>query len=238
MLDKHRSRASPYLDRLSQSFPGWTPDALSWLSFGLFLLGAVALAALRWMAGFSAWAVPTLLLSAAFLVFGGGVFDALDGHVARARKLASPTGDLLDHVLDRYADVALLLGLAVSGWAQPLIALLALVSLLLVSYMGTQAQAVTGKRQYGGVLGRADRIVLVSGASLFLGVLAVWDLLVPASWSLPLRVTVWGTALTLFDALLLVFVVLGQATAYWRARSTWRALRSAPPSPPPPSGPH
>ena len=236
MLDKHRSRATPYLDQLADALPGWTPDGLSWLAFGLFALGALALALLPLAPRLSSWLVPVLFLAAAFLVFAGGVFDALDGHVARRRGLASKAGDHLDHVLDRYADVLLLVGIALSGWAQPVLALLALVSLLLVSYMGTQAQAVTGRRQYGGVLGRADRIVLVSGASLLLGFALLFDALVPRSLSVPLRGALLGYTLTPIDLLLVVFVIAGQATAYWRARTTWRSLRS-PTGPSAPPGP-
>lgn len=230
MLEKHRARATPHLDRLADAFPSWTPDALSWLAFGLFAVGALALALLRWTSSFAWWAAPLLFVGAAFLVFGGGVFDALDGHVARRRGLSSPRGDLLDHVLDRYADVLLLIGIALSGWAQPVIALLALVSLLLVSYMGTQAQAVLGKRLYAGLLGRADRVVIVSGAAFLLGFVLIFDHFAPASLFLPYRFTVEGIVLTPWDLLLLFFAVVGQGTAFWRARWTWSQL-------PPPTSP-
>jgi archaetidylinositol phosphate synthase len=232
LLDKHRSRATPHLDRLADALPGWSPNALSWLSFGLFSLGAILLAALRWVGPLDPWFPPVLFVAAAFLVFGGGVFDALDGHVARRRGLSSPRGDLLDHILDRYADVILLLAIAVSTWAQPVLALLALVSLLLVSYMGTQAQAVLGRRLYAGLLGRADRIIIVSGTSLFLAILLFFDRFAPASLAIPYRGTVGGIVLTPLDVMLLFFAVGGQATAVWRASRIWREL--APPGTPRP----
>ena len=228
MLEKHRGRAAPWLDRLAVQLPGWSPDALSWMAFGLFGLGAVLLASLPFLGPWSRWFPPVLFFATAVVVFAGGVFDALDGHVARRRGVASATGDLLDHVLDRYADMVLLLGIALSGWALPVLALLALVSLLLVSYMGTQAQAVLGHRLYGGFLGRADRIVLVCGASLFLAFFLLWDAVVPTTLALPLRFRLGPWALTPMDGLLAAFALLGQATAYWRARVTWTALRSRP----------
>src|SRR2546430_14514327 len=58
------------------------------------------------------------------------------------------------------------------------VGMLALLGVLLTSYMGTQAQAVGQGRAYGGILGRADRLVL-----LFLGGLIQW--LGPPSGGVP-----------------------------------------------------
>lgn len=226
MLNEYRDHAAPWLDRMAERFDAWTPDEVSWLSFGLFALGAALLLLLRVTGGLSPWIPPLLFFGVAVAVFLGGVFDALDGHLARRRGVASPTGDLLDHVLDRYADLLLLLGIAVSGWAQPVLALLALASLLLVSYMGTQAQAVLGRRLYSGLLGRADRIVLVSGMSLLLSVWLLGDLIFPWAPKIPYRWSVGGLSLTPWDLLLLFFAVVGQITAFVRARRTWQELKA------------
>jgi len=43
----------------------------------------------------------------------GAAFDALDGIVARARGLACQAGEVLDAIVDRYADAAPLIGLAI-----------------------------------------------------------------------------------------------------------------------------
>ncbi len=231
MLEEYRQWARPHLDRLSGPFLRFAPRTLSWTSFLLSVVGALAFGLLRWAGPQVTLMVPALFLFAGVAIFLGGVFDALDGHVARRRHLESPSGDLLDHVLDRYADLALLLGIAVSGWANPLLALLALVSLLLVSYMGTQAQAVLGRRQYRGLLGRADRILLLSLVSWLMGFWVLGNLLFPGPSSLPYRFLVAGVSLTPVDLVLVYFVVAGQFTAVYRARRTFREL------PPPPSLP-
>ena len=79
---------------------------------------------------------------------------------------ASLKGDFLDHVLDRVSDVLILGGLMFSGWCRSDLAAVALVVTLLVSYMGTQAQAVGCGRIYGGIMGRTDRMVLVMVVAL------------------------------------------------------------------------
>jgi archaetidylinositol phosphate synthase len=128
------------------------------------------------------WSVVSLIcafIAGVFFAFGQPFFgvlfvvlnsflDVLDGALARYTGLASPIGDYLDHVFDRYADVFIVTGIIVYGvqtWQAPVpswvIGIFAITGVLLSSYMGTQAQAVGLKRNYGGVLGRADRLVLL-----------------------------------------------------------------------------
>ena len=219
----YRARIAPYLDRLVRPFLGWSPDRLSALSLGLSISAGALAAAVR-------WSTVYLFLPVAALIFLGGVFDVLDGEVARRTGRSSPRGDLLDHVLDRYADLAIVLGIAVSGYAQPLVALLALVSLLLTSYMGTQAQAVGLGRQYGGLLTRADRLLLLAlFAFLEFDLSLPWPWAPTAPWS---RFLLGGYGFTVLDALLIYFIVAGQWTAFARARAAYRALPPAPPAGP------
>ena len=142
---------------------GWLrPNHLTWAS--LFAALAAASIALRAdQSSALAWLTVGALMGLAFLL------DGLDGQLARKRGVASAAGDLLDHTLDRVVDVALLVALgsnaswllhpelgAVLGWAAAL-------ATLLGSYMGTAAQSVGLKRDYGG-FSRADRsIVLMLG---------------------------------------------------------------------------
>src|SRR3970040_1858595 len=85
---------------------------------------------------------------------GGGVFLVL-------ALLLILVNSYLD-ALDRYADVFMLGGVAFSAmYCQLWVGTLALLGVLLTSYMGTQAQAVGQGRQYRGILGRADRLVLL-----------------------------------------------------------------------------
>ncbi len=220
VLEGLRQRLGPYLERISRPWMKWDPNRISWLAFSLLVIAAVLAALVR-------WTTPLLFLPVAALIFVGGTLDVIDGEVARRTHRTSVRGDLLDHVLDRYGDVLILIGIAISGYASPLLALLALVSLLLTSYMGTQAQAVGQGRMYSGLLSRADRLVLLSLATLleFLWCLP-WPWAPTEPWS---HFGLYGVSFTVIDVVLVYFVIAGQWTAYARARRTYRSLGPSPP---------
>jgi len=137
---------------------GATPDAISVISL-LFAAGAGLLYATSDNNG-------SLVLAAGGLVLLNGIADAMDGEVARHLDAASVRGDFLDHVIDRYADVFIICGIFFGGYVDWRIGVAAIVGTLLTSYLGTQAQAVDIGRYYGGILGRADRLVIVILASV------------------------------------------------------------------------
>ena len=130
---------------------------------------------------------------------------------------ASRRGDFLDHILDRYADVLILGGITLGPFCYqwPWLGLLAIIGVLLTSYMGTQAQAVGAGRIYAGVLGRADRLVILFGAALLQAAYDPDSLVVLGIDPARYTVLAWTMA---------VFAVLGNLTAIQRAVATWRRL--------------
>ncbi len=193
MLDRYRHRADWLLDALA-SRVDVSPTVLSLLS----LLCAVAAGVAFYLSLARLW----LLLAAAAFVAANGLLDALDGKVARLRRLASPQGDFIDHAVDRFADVFIVGGVAVSGWCSPLAGVGAMAGMLLTSYMGTQAQAVGYGREYSGILGRADRVVILMVAPVLQAAL---------SWQ---RVAIFGEPL--LHWVMVYFAVAGIATAVHR----------------------
>jgi CDP-diacylglycerol--glycerol-3-phosphate 3-phosphatidyltransferase len=136
---------------------GISPDALTLIS--LFISGAsLPLAALG------------LLPAAGAALLFGAAFDALDGIVAREQGVASDSGEVLDAVVDRYADAAPLLGLAVFYRASVPVLVLVLVALLgsmLVSYVRAKSEAMSLSLP-GGLMRRHERIAYLT-AGLLLG---------------------------------------------------------------------
>jgi phosphatidylglycerophosphate synthase len=135
--------------------PGIGPDHLTILGVaGLGMAGAAYAASSRW---------PWLLL-----VVNGGLAlnwlgDSLDGTLARYRRRTRPRyGHYVDHVVDALGAVALLAGLAASGWITAWLALGLLVAyLLFLVHMGYAAHT-TGRftMSYGGLGGTELRIGL------------------------------------------------------------------------------
>ena len=108
--------------------------------------------------------------------------------------------------------------MAVSAWCDPYLGMMAIVGVLLTSYMGTQAQAVGAKRMYAGLLGRADRIVLSFAIPLVQLIMM----------SLGYReVDIFGFEINAFEIMMLWFAVVGNLTAIQRAAITWKGLRAA-----------
>ncbi len=205
VLDKKRERIDPALTAIARYLIRINPDILTW--FGVFCAG---------LSGFFFYfSTPTyelqnyFLFFAAFFVFLNGFFDALDGKVAKLSNKASLRGDFLDHALDRYADVFMVGGLALSIWCRPSIGFLALIGMLLTSYMGTQAQAIGYKRDYSGLLGRADRLALLMVFPIIQHIILRYPIHLPFE-------------LTIIELLLLYFAVIGNITALQRFSSTLR----------------
>ena len=98
----------------------------------------------------------------------GGVADILDGRIARARGVASPRGSFLDSTLDRFAELATFVGLAVRfqglPWALAVVAT-ALGGSLLVSYTRARGESL-GVSCKLGVMQRAERLILLGFAGI------------------------------------------------------------------------
>lgn len=208
VLDGHRDKADFALTPVAKKLINVNPNMISWAGLLLALLSGVLL--------YLSYDHHILLLVGAVIVLVSGYFDALDGKVAKLAGKASKRGDFLDHVFDRYADVLMIGGVALSAWCNPILGALALVGVLLTSYMGTQAQAVGAPRLYAGLLGRADRVVL---STLFPIVQYVAIILGYGSF------TILGIELTWLEIMIIYFAVVGNLTAIQRAIVTWNNMK-------------
>lgn len=140
---------------------GVTPNALTW--FGLLLsLGAAVLIALK---------QP---FAAGFVVLFAGLFDMLDGALARFTNKITKFGAILDSTLDRLGEVAVLLGLLiffVREFSIPgiLVVGFALPGALMVSYLRARAEAA-GLTGEAGFFTRTERVIILSLGLLLSGI--------------------------------------------------------------------
>ncbi|MBK5267349.1 MAG: CDP-alcohol phosphatidyltransferase family protein [Acidimicrobiia bacterium] len=136
---------------------GVTPTWLTLIGLAVTLSGAVLVAREHFIAG-------------ALVAALGSALDGLDGSVARARGSASRSGALLDSVADRIGETGMWAGLAFALSDSARLSLLCVLSLgasLLVSYVRGKAESL-GADGRGGIMGRAERVILMTFGLLFI----------------------------------------------------------------------
>lgn len=108
------------------------------------------------------------------LVLFAGLFDMMDGRVARIGNMSSTFGALFDSVLDRYSELVTLFGifyyLMLQGylWGS-MITFVALIGSLMVSYVRARAEGL-GLECKVGFMQRPERVVLTALGAIFCGV--------------------------------------------------------------------
>ena len=169
-LEKLRSIWERVLTPIVESMSWINPATITWLALPIGLLGGVSvLLASNDDLGVS------MLLGGALLITLALLFDGLDGPVARANGKVTRWGDYLDHTFDRLLDAAWIVCIAGSVFVDDIVlGLSAAWFTLLGSYMGTQAQAVAGTRNYRG-FSRADRNILIIVATFLMAILLYFD---------------------------------------------------------------
>jgi CDP-diacylglycerol---glycerol-3-phosphate 3-phosphatidyltransferase len=108
---------------------------------------------------------------AGIVIIGAGIFDMVDGRVARATNQVTDFGAFFDSVIDRYSDVALFFGLLVyyaraNRFFYVVLVAFVMVSSVMVSYTRARAESLIHKCKVG-FMERPERIVLVIIGALF-----------------------------------------------------------------------
>src|SRR5947209_2132847 len=121
---------------------------------------------------------------AGLVIIGAGIFDMVDGRVARATNQVTTFGAFFDSVIDRYSDVALFFGLLVyyaraNRFFYLLIVAFVMTSSVMVSYTRARAEELDGSCKVG-FMERPERVVLVMIGGLF----ARWGAMAPVLWVL------------------------------------------------------
>lgn len=164
-LDGWLESALPFLFRRSIN-----PNALTVIGTAVSIGAGIAFAL-----GFFGWGAIGILV--------GGVFDLVDGVIARKHGTATAFGAFLDSTLDRLADMAILLGVMVHYAAQGdagtvLLGGIASMAAVMTSYAKARAEQFLPSFG-GGFLERGERLTVI-------GVGAVSGHLVAALWFLAL----------------------------------------------------
>jgi phosphatidylglycerophosphate synthase len=161
------------------------------------------------------------------LILFAGLFDMLDGQVARLGNMSSRFGALYDSVLDRYSELILFLGIcyylvAHHYFLSSLFAFIGMIGSLMVSYTRARAEGL-GIECKDGLMQRPERVILIGVSALACGIASKWmggnyKLHVPNS-SFPIFETI-----SIFTVPITVMAVLANVTAIGRLRDAKKAL--------------
>ncbi len=128
---------------------GVTPNTITTFSFLLSCLAGAA------------YAMSSPLLGALGLLASGFV-DMLDGAVARATGKTTRFGAVYDHVLDRYAEFAILFGVAFGGLVDWYWVIFCLFGMLMASFVRAKAESVGGLKSCTvGIAERQEKLILL-----------------------------------------------------------------------------
>lgn len=110
------------------------------------------------------------------LILFAGLFDMLDGQVARHGNMSSRFGALYDSVLDRYSELIMFLGIcyyltANHYFISSLIAFIALIGSLMVSYVRARAEGLRIECK-SGLMQRPERIIVISVSGIICGIVS------------------------------------------------------------------
>jgi CDP-diacylglycerol--glycerol-3-phosphate 3-phosphatidyltransferase len=112
------------------------------------------------------------------LILFAGLFDMLDGQVARVGNMKSTFGALYDSVLDRYSELIMFFGICYYLVAQhyflsSIFAFIALIGSMMVSYVRARAEGL-GIECKGGLMQRPERVVTIGLFAIICGVSSVY----------------------------------------------------------------
>jgi CDP-diacylglycerol---glycerol-3-phosphate 3-phosphatidyltransferase len=146
------------------------PNVLTFIGLLINVVAAVLLAAGQFR-------------SAGFVIIGAGLFDMVDGRVARETNQVTRFGGFFDSVLDRYSDLGLLVGLlvyygSINRSFYVVLTALVMTASVMISYTRARAENTIPSCKVG-FMERPERVVLLIIGALF-------DRMAPVLWVIAL----------------------------------------------------
>ncbi len=186
-----------------------TPNIITFVGL---LLNLLATALFIYAAVYAPQQLNLIGWGGAVILFAG-LFDMIDGRLARVGGMQSTFGALLDSTLDRYSELFTLFGIAIylllNGYVwSGVITFAAMVGSVMVSYVRARAEGLAIECKVG-FMQRPERVVVTSVGALLCGCCAdcvsfdpLWLLIVP----------------------MYLIAILANITAFWRIAHCYRVL--------------
>lgn len=146
---------------------------------------------------------PFLLIISIILTLFRMTLNTIDGVIAIERGNLKLKGEIVNALPDRYSDIFILIGIAMSPLCTPFLGILGMASMFLVSYTGMLSKAIGAKWQHHGPLGKVERLI-------FIMIFSVLEYL-----QITGKISKFYEH-NYFEWLMILFIVLGQVTVFNR----------------------
>jgi len=161
------------------------------------------------------------------VILWAGLFDMIDGRLARVGNMSTEFGALYDSVLDRYSEMIMFLGICFylishDYFLSSLAAFIAMIGSIMVSYTRARAEGL-GVDAAVGIMQRPERVVLIGVSAVLCGLFSEFvsgDFKIVVDW---FPISLFET-ITIFTFPLFVLAILANLTAIKRLRHSRELL--------------
>ena len=162
MLNRFREKLIPFTSSIGNNFGslGFSPTFWSMVGFAFAILSSVffGLSNVLNQQGID---FPSQIFASIMLLISG-FFDIVDGSVARVLKRTTTKGAFLDSNFDKISEALIFIGIAIGGLSSPILAMIALSTSILVSYIRARAESLGIELKGVGIGERAERLLILS----------------------------------------------------------------------------
>ena len=162
MLNRLREKLVPITTLIGNNFGslGLSPTYWSMIAFAFAILSSIFFGLSKFLSE-QGIVFPSQIIASIMLLISG-FFDIVDGSVARVSKRSTVRGAFLDSNFDKISEALIFIGIAIGGLSSPILAMIALSTSILVSYLRARAESLGIELKGVGIGERAERLLILS----------------------------------------------------------------------------
>lgn len=162
MLNRFREKLVPITTLIGNNFSslGLSPTFWSMIAFAFAILSSIFFGLSNFLSEQGIVFASQIFASIMLLI--SGFFDIVDGSVARVSKTSTSRGAFLDSNFDKISEALIFIGIAIGGLSSPILAMIALSTSILVSYIRARAGSLGIELKGVGIGERAERLLILS----------------------------------------------------------------------------
>jgi archaetidylinositol phosphate synthase len=162
LLNRFREKLVPITTLIGNNFGslGLSPTFWSMIAFAFAILSSIFFGLSNFLSE-QGIVFPSQIFASIMLLISG-FFDIVDGSVARVSKTSTSRGAFLDSNFDKISEALIFIGIAIGGLSSPILAMIALSTSILVSYIRARAESLGIELKGVGIGERAERLLILS----------------------------------------------------------------------------